>query len=144
MGSVNKVILLGRVGKSPDIRSMQSGKEVASFSLATSEKWRDKSTGEQKENTQWHNVVIFSEGLVKIVKQYVKKGSQLYIEGSLKTRKWTKDGRDNYITEIVLQGFGGVLQILDSKSDVRENRTTEKAPSQSKYGDDIPNDEIPF
>ncbi len=144
MNGINKVILIGRVGKAPDIRSMQSGKDVASFSLATSEKWRDKSTGEQKENTHWHNVVIFSEGLVNVVKQYVKKGSQLYIEGSLKTRKWSKDGRDNYITEIVLQGFGGVLQILDSKPTTEKSSATEKAPSRSSYSDDIDDDEIPF
>ena len=115
-GSVNKVILLGRLGKDPEIRAMQSGNKVASFSLATSKRWKDKSTQEQKEKTSWHKVVVFGDGLVDIVEKYVKKGSKIYIEGELQTRKWQdQEGKDRYTTEVVLQGFGGNLTLLDSK-----------------------------
>ncbi len=115
-GSVNKVILVGNVGKDPEIRSTQDGREIASLTLATSESWRDKSSGERREKTEWHRVSIFSEGLVNIVKNYVKKGSKLYIEGSLQTRKWTDaSGTEKYTTEVVLQGFGATLTMLDSR-----------------------------
>ncbi len=115
-GSVNKVILVGNLGKDPEIRSTQDGREIASFSIATSETWKDKNSGERKEKTEWHRVVIFSEGLVGVVKNYVKKGSKLYIEGALQTRKWTdKDGHEKYSTEVVLQNFNSTLTMLDGK-----------------------------
>lgn len=117
-GSVNKVILIGNIGKDPEIRSTQDGKEIASLTLATSDSWKDKSTGERKEKTEWHRISIFNENLVNVVKNYVKKGSKLYIEGQLQTRKWTdKDGVEKYSTEVVLQNFGGVIQMLDSKKE---------------------------
>lgn len=116
MASVNKVILIGNVGKDPEIRSTQDGKEIANLSIATSESWKDKATGEKREKTEWHRVVIFSEALTGVVKNYVKKGSKIYIEGSLATRKWTdKDGAEKYSTEVVLQGFNAKLMLLDSK-----------------------------
>ena len=116
-GSVNKVILVGNVGKDPEIRRTQDGRPIANLSLATSESWRDKATGEKKEKTEWHRVVIFSEPLCKVVEQYVKKGSKLYIEGALQTRKWTdQSGVEKYSTEVVLQGFGGTLTMLDGAS----------------------------
>jgi len=115
--SINKVILIGNVGTDPEIRNTNDGREIASFSLATSESWKDKNTGEKKDKTEWHRLVVFSQGLVGIVKNYVKKGSKLYIEGQLQTRKWTdKDGVDKYTTEIVLQNFNSTLQILNSTS----------------------------
>ena len=113
-GSVNKVILVGNVGKDPEIRRTQDGRPIANLSIATSESWRDKATGEKKEKTEWHRVVIFSEPLCKIVEQYVKKGAKLYIEGALQTRKWTdQSGAEKYSTEVVLQGFNGSLTMLD-------------------------------
>ena len=116
-GSLNKVTLIGLVGKDPAIRNMNNGKEMATFSLATSESWKDKQTGDKKESTQWHNIVIYNEGLVRVVKSYVKKGSKLYIEGALQTRKWQdNNGDDRYTTEVVLQGFNGSLIMLDGKS----------------------------
>src|SRR5436190_21784242 len=116
-GSVNKVILVGNLGKDPEIRRTQDGRPIANLSVATSESWRDKTTGERKEKTEWHRVVIFNEGLCKIVEQYLKKGSKVYLEGSLQTRKWTdKDGNDKYSTEVVLQGFNSTLTMLDGRS----------------------------
>lgn len=113
--SINKVILVGNVGGDPEIRNTNDGREIASFSLATSESWKDKNTGEKKDKTEWHRIVVFSQGLVGIVKNYVKKGSKLYLEGQLQTRKWTdNNGVDKYTTEIVLQNFNSTLQILDS------------------------------
>ena len=115
-GSINKVTLIGNVGNEPEIRQTQQGKEIANLSIATSESWRDKNTGERKEKTEWHRVVIFNEGLVKVIKNYVHKGSKLYIEGALQTRKWTgNDGVEKYTTEVVLQGYSGNLTMLDSK-----------------------------
>ena len=115
-GSVNKVILVGNLGKDPEIRRTQDGRPIANLSVATSETWRDKNTGERKEKTEWHRVVIFNEGLCKVVEQYVKKGSKVYIEGALQTRKWTdKDGHDKYSTEVVLQGFNSTLTMLDTR-----------------------------
>jgi len=117
-GSVNKVILVGNVGNDPEIRSFNNGGKVANFSLATSENWRDKQSGERKEKTEWHRVAIFNDGLVGIVERYVKKGSKLYIEGKLQTRKWTdRDGNEKYTTEVVLQGFGGNLTMLDGRNE---------------------------
>ena len=116
-GSVNKVILVGNLGKDPEIRMTQDGRPIANFSIATSDSWKDKNTGERREKTEWHRVVCFSEGLCKIIEQYVKKGSKLYIEGQLQTRKWQDDkGMDRYSTEIVLQGFNGKLTMLGSRS----------------------------
>jgi single-strand DNA-binding protein len=113
-GSVNKVILIGNLGADPEIRRTQDGRPVANLRIATSESWRDKSTGERREKTEWHRVVIFSEGLAKVAEQYLKKGAKVYIEGALQTRKWQdKDGQDRYSTEIVLQGFNAVLTMLD-------------------------------
>lgn len=113
-GSVNKVILVGNVGKDPEIRRTQDGRPIANLSLATSETWRDKATGERKERTEWHRVVVFSEPLCKVIEQYVRKGSKLYVEGALQTRKWTdQSGVEKYSTEVVLQGFNGSLTMLD-------------------------------
>jgi single-strand DNA-binding protein len=115
-GSVNKVILIGNLGADPEIRRTQDGRPIANLRIATSESWRDKATGERKEKTEWHRVVIFNEGLCKIVEQYVKKGSKVYIEGALQTRKWQdKDGQDRYSTEVVLQGFNSALTMLDGR-----------------------------
>ena len=115
-GSINKVTLIGNVGNEPEIRQTQAGKEIANLSIATSESWNDRNSGERREKTEWHRVVIFNEGLVKVVKNYVHKGSKLYIEGALQTRKWTgQDGVEKYTTEVVLQGYGGNLTMLDSK-----------------------------
>ena len=115
-GSVNKVILVGNLGKDPEIRRTQDGRPIANLSIATSETWRDKGTGERKEKTEWHRVVIFSEGLCKIVEQYLKKGSKVYIEGQLQTRKYNdKDGVEKYSTEIVLQNFNSTLTMLDTR-----------------------------
>lgn len=116
-GSVNKVILVGNVGQDPEVRQFQNGGQVASFSLATSENWKDKNTGERREKTEWHRISIFNEGLVRVVQQYVKKGSKLYIEGQLETRKWQdQNGQDKYTTEVVLRGYGGNLTMLDSRN----------------------------
>ena len=114
-GSVNKVILIGNLGADPEIRRTQDGRPIANLRVATSESWRDKATGERKEKTEWHRVVIFNEGLCKIVEQYLKKGSKVYLEGALQTRKWQdKDGHDRYSTEVVLQGFNSQLTMLDT------------------------------
>tara|TARA_B110001454_G_C12707248_1_gene429128 strand:+ start:1034 stop:1501 length:468 start_codon:yes stop_codon:yes gene_type:complete len=117
MSSVNKVILLGNLGRDPEIRSMQSGKKMASFSIATSKRWKDRNTQEQKENTSWHNIVVFNEGLVDVIEKYIKKGSKIYVEGELSTRKYQdKDGNDRYTTEVVLQGYNSTLTMLGSNS----------------------------
>ncbi len=116
-GSVNKVILVGNLGKDPEIRRTQDGRPIANLTVATSETWRDKNTGERKEKTEWHRVVIFSEPLCKIVEQYLKKGAKVYIEGALQTRKWTdQSGVEKYSTEVVLQGFNSTLTMLDGRS----------------------------
>ena len=115
-GSVNKVILVGNLGKDPEIRRTQDGRPIANLSIATSETWRDKGTGERKEKTEWHRVVIFSEPLCKIVEQYLKKGAKVYIEGALQTRKWTdQSGVEKYSTEVVLQGFNSTLTMLEGR-----------------------------
>ena len=137
-GSVNKVILVGNVGNDPEIRSFNNGGNVANFSLATSENWRDKQSGERREKTEWHRVAIFNDGLVGIVERYVKKGSKLYIEGKLQTRKWTdRDGNEKYTTEVVLQGFGGALTMLDGRSEGGGNRVGGGGYNQDSggYGD---------
>ena len=117
-GSVNKVILVGNLGKDPEVRRMQSGDPVVNLSLATSESWRDKASGERKEKTEWHRVVIFNKNLAEIAEKYLRKGAKVYVEGALQTRKWTdKDGQEKYSTEIVLQNFRGELTMLDSKGE---------------------------
>jgi len=115
-GSVNKVILIGNLGADPEIRRTQDGRPIANLRVATSESWRDKTTGERKEKTEWHRVVVFNEGLCKIIEQYLKKGSKVYLEGALQTRKWQdKEGHDKYSTEVVLQGFNSQLTMLDTR-----------------------------
>ena len=116
-GSLNKVLLIGRLGADPEIKQMNNGKNVARLSLATSDSWKDKNTGEKKEKTEWHRVVIFNEGLVNIVQQYLKKGAQIYIEGQLTTRKWKDEqsGQDKYSTEIILQGYNSTLKMLNTR-----------------------------
>jgi single-strand DNA-binding protein len=115
-GSVNKVILVGNLGADPEVRRTQDGRPIVNLRIATSETWRDKATGERKEKTEWHRVVIFSEGLAKVAEQYLKKGSKVYLEGALQTRKWQdKDGQDRYSTEVVLQGFNSTLTMLDGR-----------------------------
>ena len=140
MSSINKVILIGRLGKDPEIRTLTNGGEVANFTLATSEKWKDKSTGEKKEKTEWHNVVTYNEHLVRIIKDYLTKGSQVYIEGSLQTRKWQdKDGNDRYTTEVALKGFNSTLAMLDARQD------REAQPEQATQpADSLTEDEVPF
>ena len=160
-GSVNKVILVGNLGADPEVRRMQDGRPIVNLRVATSETWRDKSSGERKEKTEWHRVVIFNEGLAKVAEQYLKKGAKVYIEGALQTRKWQdKDGQDKYSTEIVLQGFNSQLTMLDragggsgasdfsgggdfgSSGPTASRRPAMAAPGGSRR-DDM-DDEIPF
>ena len=150
-GSLNKVLLIGRLGADPEIKQMVNGKSVARLSIATSNTWKDKNTGEKKEKTEWHRVVVFSEGLVNVIQQYVKKGAQVYIEGQLTTRKWKdeKSGTDRYSTEVVLQGFNSSFKILSSKNnqiDGNQDINQEKSPLPND--NNIPSndldDEIPF
>ncbi|WP_294222437.1 single-stranded DNA-binding protein [uncultured Shimia sp.] len=116
-GSVNKVIIIGNLGRDPEVRSFQNGGKVCNLRIATSETWKDRNTGERKERTEWHSVAIFQEGLVRIAEQYLRKGSKVYVEGKLQTRKWQdQSGQDRYSTEVVLQGFDGVLTMLDGRS----------------------------
>lgn len=149
-GSVNKVILIGNLGAEPEIKRTQDGRPIANLRIATSESWRDKNTGERKERTEWHRVVCFNEGLCKVIEQYVKKGSKVYIEGALQTRKWQdQSGADRYSTEVVLQGFNGSLTMLDSRTDSQPNTGGNDYADQStgnksyQGGGDI-DDEIPF
>ena len=117
-GSVNKVILVGNLGNDPDIRRTQDGRPIANLSVATSESWKDRNTGERREKTEWHRVVIFNEGLCRIAEQYLRKGSKVYLEGQLQTRKWQdQNGQDRYSTEVVLQGFNGNLTMLDNRGE---------------------------
>ena len=150
-GSLNKVLLIGRLGADPEIKQMVNGKSVARLSLATSNTWKDKNTGERKEKTEWHRVVIFNEGLVNVVQQYVKKGAQVYIEGQLTTRKWKdeKSGLDRYSTEVVLQGFNSSFKILSSKNNqiesIRENNAEKSSlPNDENVPSNDLDDEIPF
>ena len=158
-GSVNKVILIGNLGADPEVRRMQDGRPVVNLRVATSESWRDKATGERKEKTEWHRVVIFNEGLAKVAEQYLKKGSKVYLEGQLQTRKWQdQSGQDRYSTEVVLQGFNSALTMLDraggggssesydNGGDFGSSRPAARQPAMagagSKRGD--LDDEIPF
>ena len=138
-GRLNKVQLIGRLGADPEIKQMVNGKNVARLNIATSQSWKDKSTGERKEKTEWHRVVIFNEGLVNVVQQYLKKGASVYVEGQLTTRKWRdeKSGQDKYTTEIVLQGFNSSLTMLDGK-----NKTNNSNENTAKEKSELPNDEI--
>ena len=150
-GSLNKVLLIGRLGADPEIKQMVNGKSVARLSVATSQSWKDKSTGERKEKTEWHRVVIFNEGLVSIAQQYLKKGANIYVEGALTTRKWKDEssGQDKYSTEVVLQGYNSSLTMLDgkSKSDnsnlVSENKSSLPNDETQTANNDL-DDEIPF
>jgi len=138
VGSVNKVILLGNLGRDPEIRSMQSGSKMASFSIATSKRWKDKNTQEQKEKTSWHNIVVFGDGLVDIVERYVKKGSKIYVEGELQTRKWQdQDGNDRYSTEVVLQGYNCNLTLLDSRNQSNSVENQSQTTQQDSISDNI-------
>jgi single-strand DNA-binding protein len=137
MSSVNKVILVGNLGNDPEVRTMQSGDEVVNLSIATSETWKDKSSGERKEKTEWHRVVVFNQGLVNVCKNYLKKGSKVYIEGQLETRSWEQDGQKKYSTEIVLRPFRSELTMLDSKGDTQTSQAPAPAPDELE-------DEIPF
>tara|TARA_B100001123_G_scaffold110655_1_gene128770 strand:- start:286 stop:756 length:471 start_codon:yes stop_codon:yes gene_type:complete len=155
VGSVNKVILLGNLGRDPEIRSMQSGSKMATFSIATSKRWKDKATQEQKDKTSWHNIVIFGDGLVNIVEKYVKKGSKVYVEGELNTRKWQdQSGNDRYTTEVILQGYNCNLTLLDSRNNSQSepienssessgtNNSLESSSIQTESNDT--DDDIPF
>jgi single-strand DNA-binding protein len=135
-GSVNKVILVGHLGADPEVRRMNSGDPVVDLRIATSESWRDKNSGDRKEKTEWHNVVIFNDALAKIAEQYLKKGAKVYIEGQLQTRKWEKDGVERYTTEIVLQKFRGDLQMLGSKDDNGGGRRDDRDDYGSRSGRD--------
>lgn len=129
--SVNKVILIGNLGKDPDIRSTQNGNRIASFSLATSESWNDKATGDRKENTQWHRIVVYNDNLVSLVEKYLEKGSKIYLEGQLENRKWTDDnGKEHFTTEVVLRQYQGNITMLDGKQGNQQPGpdTTEDAP----------------
>lgn len=135
-GSVNKVILIGNVGADPEIRRTQSGTAIANLRIATSESWRDKNSSERKEKTEWHTVVVFNEGLCKVVEQYVKKGAKLYIEGSLQTRKWQdQSGTDRYSTEVVLNGFGSTLTMLDGGGQAAGGGSSRSEPAAGSDDD---------
>ena len=149
--SLNKVTLIGNLGQDPEVRSTQNGGEIATFSIATTESWKDKNTGERKDSTEWHRIVIYSQGLVGIAKNYLKKGSKIYIEGSLQTRKWTDNqGIERYTTEVVLQNYNSNLQMLDSRDraggSMSDNGYNQSTPS--KKNNDVMieenDDEIPF
>ena len=153
-GSINKVILVGNLGRDPEIRAMQNGDKVVQLSIATSDRWKDKTSGEQRERTEWHRVVIFNDGIGRIAEQYLKKGSTVYIEGQLQTRKWTdQSGQEKYTTEIVLQRYRGELTLLGSRSNSEATNETQsdeisqnnKKPDDVLTNDDIINDDdIPF
>ena len=146
-GSLNKVLLIGRLGADPEIKQMVNGKNVARLSLATSQSWKDKNTGEKKEKTEWHRIVVFNEGLVNVVQQYLKKGAQVYVEGQLSTRKWKDEqsGQDKYSTEILIQGYNSSLTMLGGANqnnigsqDNKQSFDDSSAPNQSDLDDDIP------
>jgi len=140
-GSVNKVILIGNLGADPEVRSFQNGGKVCNLRIATSESWKDKNTGERREKTEWHTVAIFSEGLVRVAESYLKKGSKVYIEGQLQTRKWQdQSGADRYSTEVVIQGLGGTLTMLDGASGGNRDAGYQAPPASDGLDDDT----IPF
>ena len=146
--SVNKVLLIGRLGADPEIKQMFNGKSVARLSLATSQSWKDKNTGEKKEKTEWHRIVVFNEGLVNVVQQYLKKGAQIYVEGQISTRKWKDEasGQDKYSTEVIIQGYNSSLTMLGGNN-MNENQSSQnlKSPDEgSQVPDNDLDDEIPF
>ena len=145
-GSLNKVTLIGNLGNNPEIRNTNDGKEVANFNLATSESWKDKITGEKKDKTEWHRIVCFNEGLIRVIKNYVKKGTKLYIEGNLQTRKWIDNAsQEKYTTEIVLKNFTSNLILLDSRGDSGLNQSTDKETSTAPdFNSSDLDGEIPF
>ena len=148
-GSLNKVQIIGNLGRDPEVRSFQNGGKVCNLRIATSETWKDKATGEKREKTEWHSVAIFQEGLVRIAEQYLKKGSTVYIEGKLQTRKWQDQaGADKYSTEIVLQGFDGVLTMLNGKAEGGGQSSDQGGgsyqESQRDQSPPVSDDEIPF
>tara|TARA_B100000965_G_scaffold72784_1_gene57458 strand:+ start:201 stop:656 length:456 start_codon:yes stop_codon:yes gene_type:complete len=149
-GSLNKVQLIGRLGADPDIKQMVNGKSVARLSLATSQSWKDRNTGEKKEKTEWHRIVVFNEGLINVVQQYLKKGAQIYIEGQLSTRKWKDEqsGQDKYSTEIILQGYNSTLTMLggsnsNNLSSASSNKNNDFDQTNQQSSSDL-DDEIPF
>ncbi len=143
--SLNKVMLIGNLGRDPEIRSTNDGKEIATLNIATSETWKDRATGEKKEKTEWHRIVIFNEGLVGVAKNYVKKGSRVYIEGTLQTRKWIDNtGQEKYTTEIVLQNFGSQLVLLDSKTQGTSQFEAAQKSNNTNFDHSELDDEIPF
>ena len=147
-GSLNKVLLIGRLGADPEIKQMVNGKSVARLSLATSQSWKDKNTGEKKEKTEWHRIVVFNEGLVNVVQQYLKKGAQVYIEGQLSTRKWKDEqsGQDKYSTEILIQGYNSSLTMLGggSQNNIGSQDTNQTIENNSPAGQNDLDDDIPF
>ena len=147
-GSLNKVLLIGRLGADPEIKQMVNGKSVARLSLATSQTWKDKNSGEKKEKTEWHRIVVFNEGLVNVVKQYLKKGAQIYVEGQISTRKWKdeKSGQDRYSTEVVIQGYNSSLTMLGggNSSGISNQDNTQSIESSSQASQNDLDDEIPF
>ena len=147
-GSLNKVLLIGRLGADPEIKQMVNGKNVARLSLATGQSWKDKNTGEKKQKTEWHRVVIFNEGLVNVVQQYLKKGSQVYIEGQLSTRKWRDEqsGQDKYSTEVVIQGYNSSLTMLGGRTENENNNqnTISSTKDETSSASNDLDDEIPF
>jgi len=149
-GSLNKVLLIGRLGADPEIKQMVNGKNVARLSLATSQSWKDKNTGEKKEKTEWHRIVVFNEGLVNVVQQYLKKGAQVYIEGQISTRKWKDEqsGQDKYSTEIVIQGYNSSLTMLGASggisNDAPAQQISKKSDEDSQSTQNDLDDEIPF
>lgn len=147
MSSLNKVTLIGRVGKDPEIRKTKDGKKIASFSVATSEAWKDKNTGEKREKTEWHNVTCFNEGLAGVIEKYVNKGNKIYVEGSLATEKYTdKDGVEKYTTKIILQNFNGNIILLGGKNDAQSDNAQSDNQSDNYQTpvDDELDDDIPF
>lgn len=150
-GSINKVILIGNLGKDPEVRRTQDGKPIVNLRIATSESWRDKTTGEKREKTEWHSVVIFNEALAKVAETYLHKGSKVYLEGALQTRKWQgQDGQDRYSTEVVLQGFGGTLTLLDPKPSENDHQAQAEparrasGPTRTNFDRVMGDEEIPF
>ena len=147
-GSLNKVLLIGRLGNDPEVKQMQNGKSVARLSVATSENWKDKNSGEKKEKTEWHRVVIFNEGLVNVVQQYLKKGAQVYIEGQLSTNKYTdNNGQEKYSTQIVLQGYNSTLKMLgggNQGASMSDQSSSSSLPSDEPIPSSGLDDEVPF
>ena len=145
-GSLNKVLLIGRLGADPEIKQMVNGKSVARLSLATSQSWKDKNTGEKKEKTEWHRVVVFNEGLVNVVQQYLKKGAQVYVEGQIATRKWKDEqsGTDKYSTEIVIQGYNSSLTMLGGGNNQTSNNQNNQSLEDTSQASTELDDDIPF